>query len=668
MPPLDQQVTFRDHPPKAYAVPQLEKGCLYKGIVTGSVLPNNLVTVKVDGLNITVQALWAAGIFSGLLGFKTSFLPPINTSVILLFTGEDIAYIIGCHSGITIDPGNQARASVDPDANYHSSQTFAVRNSKKAPVMAAQKPPIDLAEGEFQIDNMLGVGLTFLRNLASMQAGDLARVECHILDDMVRIISNTFRHHSAVGDCKIFNDGGKLNAIWRATSHDHEALGLLRKTDAKAEFTKNNPDKVDFTNVDGFADEGRWRFQQYVGWLGDFINIFVTDPVNAIGRLASDQLKSGKFRCHVNNDGSLLVQSVADIVLEKVVRIPVPVEIRRENDPNGNRTDDSVRGNEFLKTWKPSSNNIFEMVFQLRDYARWLNNSYSLGRFRQLDRDYRVPTEAETPSPDVNSSEPDRLSVNGSTSNWSLAYSSIRIYRDGSIQTVDAYGNSFTSTKTGIQISSTRDILIQAAGSINLVAGRDLNLLARKNVGITAITEKVRIKAETGLQMLTRAGNVLLETVNNFVVKLVGNLNVNNAVHLGRDGSINALGTVSGLRFAADLTMPNGEGPHLGHIFPGGPIVPVVTDEFKFQDNYDPDSLYETISQQMIRQGDQTANVTWNFDDNAIGGKGSPWPGAGKQHKVYNGGQNLSSPSSQSSFTNTPSSMTDTAIQIKAQT
>jgi len=622
---------------------------LYEGVVVGNMMPNNIIRVRLVKYGRDVDCVWAASIVSGLLGFKTSYVPPKKTPVIVWITGTDTNYIVGSQPLQLTDTNNQSRTVTGPGApDNHANQIFSSRNSTALKMFASQKPPVDLVEGEIDVSNLLGVGLTLLRNMASIQSGDLARVECCLLDDMVRVISDTFKHYSAFGDYKISNDGGKLNVVWHGTSHDHEAWGNKNKGDAKLS-PNSKGDNLNLNTVNGATDDGRWRFSQYVGWLGNFVNIFVTDPVNAMGQILEGQYRSGKARIHVNDDGSILFQSVADIVLEKVIRIPVPNPLRLEDDPNGNRSDQVLQGQNNLSTWKPSdSSNIFEMAFQLREYARWLNNSLSLGRFRQMNLDYEVPTEAQTPAPDLHSADPDKAKQNAGITNWRIAYATIRIYRDGSIQQVDAYGNSMTMTKTGLQISTPTDMLLQAGGSVNIVAGRDINLVARKAVGITSVTDMIRMKAETGLQFFCNAGNIVLETTLKYVLKFIGLLNANNTAQLDPIGNLTLLGGLSAngdvassgvlqaLMVQAAIT--HYEDDHFGHLFPlaDSPpisIVPENHDNFQFPDQYMGEPLYQTLTDQMASIGDIKTSGTWDLSNNEISGKGSPWPGSQKMKK-----------------------------------
>ena len=644
------------------ATTQLPPG-IHEGIVVSTILPNNLVQVRMVKYGRNVICVWAAGIISGLLGFKTTYAPPKKTVVLVYITGTDTNYIIGNMPSQFVDTNNQVRTVTGPKApNNHANQIYNSRNSVNLRMFASHKPPVDLVEGEIDVSNLLGVGLTLLRNMASLQGGDLARVECCLLDDMVRIISDTFKHYTAFGDYRISNDGGRLNVVWHGSSNDYEAWGSKAATDAKLQPNAAG-DGLNTSTVNGQTDDGRWRFSQYIGWLGNFINLFVTDPVNAIGQIAANQFRSGKARLHVNNDGSVLIQSVADIVLEKVVRIPVPNPLKLEDDPTGNRSDQVLGGQSNLATWTPSSSsNLFEMAFELREYARWLNNSLSLGRFRQMNLDYQVPTEAETPAPDLNSDSVDVQTQNAGITNWRIAYACYRIYRDGSMQQVDAYGNAMTTTATGIQISAAQDLLLQAAGSVNIVAGRDVNVVAQNNVNLTAVKQALRLKGETALLLFCHAGNMVLEVATGFIIKLIGIFGLNNNLSVDTSGNLTTSGnmttsasilasqTVQALSLNAVNTAT--DGLHSGHayVIPEVPSIPapkVVPDDFQFQADYGGPQLYATLTDQMADIGDiETAGV-WDLSSDAIPGKGTPWPGAQKMKKPISN-VSLNEPSTQS--------------------
>ena len=643
------------------------KSGICKGFVKSVSPANNTIVVLIDGVPRPCQ--WCAGIISGMVGLKTSYYPPQKTEVVVVWPeNNDYGYVVAAVAPKYVD-GAKPRSSMldDEKSNYVNKNVFHVQNSQQSRTFLGSKPPVDLAEGELNIENWMGVGLTMLRNLASIQASDLARVECHLLDDMVRIISDTFRHYTAFGDYKISNDGGKLNVVWNGTSHDHEAWGNQHQADPKAKMTSRTNVAENLVAADQ-SDDGRWRFTQYIGWLGNFINAYVTDPVNTIGKIAEGQFRSGKAHIHINDDGAVLVQSVADIVLEKVVRIPVPNQIRKEDDPKGELSDAQLGNTDFLKTWNPSSSNLFEMAFQLREYARWLNNTHTLSRFHQMPRDWQIPSEDQTPAPDVNSGTPDKAEVNTGVSNWKIAYSTIRIYRDGSIQTVDAYGNAITTTAVGIQISSARDIFLQAGGSVNIVAGRDINLVARKNIGLTAATEAIRFRAQTAIMGFCLAGNILWEVAGGFWHRLIGPLTANNSFSVQTSGQVSTKAAVNAVTVAAAQVFQsnpfkdkdsNGD-TELNHTWVGTADIELDgnTENFQYQSDYGASKIYQTITQQMLKLGDAalTNGTQWRYTT-YDGGRGAAWPGASVQELTTAAGEKLNTPSKNTKFSEKPQPM-----------
>jgi hypothetical protein len=639
---------------------------LYEGIVKAYYPPNNTIKVKLKADGAVIPCIWAVGVVSAMVGFKTSYYPPMKTEVVVFWPGtSQFGWVIGSKPSNSVDAKRQRRTMTGDDAyNYAAQQTFHVQNSNKNEVFVGHKPPVDLAEGEINMENWMGVGLSLLRNLSSLQAGDLARIECHLLDDMVRIISDTFRHYTAFGDFKVSNDGGKLNVIWNGTKSDFEALGNQHATDLKAKMSSPTSITEDLNSINQM-DDGRWRFSQFLGWLGNFINVFVTDPVNSLGQIAEGQFRSGKARIHINDDGAVLVQSVTDIVLEKVVRIPVPNQLRKEDDPKGDLSDAEFPNSEYLKNWTPSNtSNVFEMAYQLREYARWLNNTHSLSRFYQMTRDWEVPSEAQTPTPDINSDETDKLAVNARVSSgWRIAYATIRIYRDGSIQTVDAYGNAITTTATGIQISTPKSLLLQAGASVNIVAGTDVNILAHNNVGITAVTSAIRLKAQSAFMLCCTAGNFVYEAALDAWHNFIGGLSVNNNVQISPVGIVNVTTGLNVPLINTDIINTQNS-----VIVTGSPATIVtipIPDIFLFQTAYDSGNLYQTFTQQMLADGDiRSSGQVWHFSDNAVAGKGSPWPGAGAQELTTKAGDKLNKPSSNKKFTSTPATMTQQDPQM----
>jgi hypothetical protein len=490
-------------------------GSVYTGVIIAIDTIKECYQVQIDAHGaILTDCAWAMSHITSLLGFRVTSFPTIGTKVLLVY-GKP-SWIVGTVASTPTDGLNGTNmkrtgveasrhkmASAAPDPTGESSTNFSGATSYT-----------DLFEGEYDISNALGVGLTFLTTIMKMSAGDRAAVECHLLNDMVRIISENFQHFSTFGNFQIYNDGG-LNCRWDGTSLEHESFGQLNPTDAKIP-EKNR--EVDFENIDSVNATGRWRFSQFVGWMGNFINAWITDPEDAIGQIGTSALRSGKARVHVGNDGTILVQSVADIVLERVVRIIVPVEKKRWDDPTGvKKADFSALDLDKLKSWDfgpKYKENMFEAVFQIREYARALGNYHTLSRFHQMaakGQEWMIPSENDTPKPDYRNKEKDVEKANPEN-RYVDAYACYRIMRDGSLLMMGAFGESITMFRGNIHVAASRHLTIESAGDMRFIAGQSMFFKAGRSVELSAITGSIALKCRTIFQALCEWGPIWLKS------------------------------------------------------------------------------------------------------------------------------------------------------------
>ena len=513
---------------------RLKAGTIYHGVVDSAIHPNNTLTciIQDESARVVENCIWAAGIFSGIFGFKMNHAPARGTDVLILYTGET-NYVIGCFLDKYSESSGMRRASATVDQKQGSIKAWfetlfqgglrSSATSKSNPQFRAGQPPWDMVDGEVEITNLLGVGATFMRHISQLKAGDLAKVECGVIDDMVRVISGTFKHHSAFGDCKISNDGGRLNARWDGTNTDWEIFGEEDPAAPKLEqdTTYDNTIKKP-THKDMFKTaDPKWRFSQFVGYLGDFINMFVTDPVVwAEGSNYLQLERSGKAKMHVNEDGTFLVSSVGEIILERSPRITTPLEQLPEHHKDGNKPGDEIFSNlDPLKNWNfdgsGGADNVHYTIYQIREYCKWLTNQHANAQFLRLDKDWKVPSEAESSEPDhYTSKHKDKKSAQDSKfpDKMKDVYATIKIAKDGSILLLDSYDNSITMSETGLTLSSHSELMLEAAGSISMMAGRDINLVAKKSVDVSATTGGISLRGENFIQQYCRFGGILLET------------------------------------------------------------------------------------------------------------------------------------------------------------
>lgn len=486
-----------------------QTGQVYKGVIQSVQHGDGIYHVTLQGNSSYAQACeWGVGLLTNaFLGFKTSALPTVGTGVYVL--GGNPPTIIGTFA---VDPrddnsGNK-KTTTGTEVDTDDMKLGDTGKGKRHTV------PSDMVEGEFEIASGLGPALKFALNLMALKGSDRAKVETHLLNDMVRVVSDTYKHMSAFGDYQIYNDGG-LNVVFEGTSREHEAAGLLDVDEEKVSVTDN---EVAFTS--DLVANGRNRFSEYIGFLGDFVHQFVTDPTTTASSIG-DGLRPGKSRVWHGSDGTMLMQSVTEIALERVVRIPVPQEKKRWDDPEGvlkTAWDSMLEAQKAFKTvWNYGDDyrNIHHAAYQLREYARWLSCYHSYSRFHQYDaagEEWRIPREDEIDHEWTNKEKDVEGADNGHISGVYDTYACIRIMRDGAIVLWDGYGSSITMSRRCVHISAPRHIDLDAAGDIRLTAGNDIYIKARRNLELSAVVGSLIAKSRTAWKALCEWGSIWLKS------------------------------------------------------------------------------------------------------------------------------------------------------------
>ncbi len=496
-------------------VARLEPGRLYDGTIIDIAPNGGHYGVLLDNIDTPLRdCIWACGVFSSLIGIRLSYIPPIGSRV-KVAAGSPPA-IVGMMPGPFGDPSVRDKQGA---TTALGSRKKLKGISKETPIGSGSldetDPYSDQLPGELMLQNIFGVGVQLMTNFAKLSAGDMAKVETHLLHDLVRIVSYNFKHFTAFGDQDI-SDDGRLNHKTHGTSYPHEAWGSLTASDRKVQASAKG---VDFSSIDASNATGRWRYSQYLGWLGNFVHTVVTDPTAVLGRISQNAIRSGKASLHVDSDGSVILNSVADIVIERVVRIPVPIEAKRADDPEGVRVKEFASLDaQFLRLWQQPQNprDMFETTYQLREYARYLSQFQALCRFHQLEakkQEYKVPSEAETPAPEFTSKQADVEGANQAAPFSSYdTYACWRIMRDGSIIMWDGFGSSTVMSHGDIRHSATRNLQLDAGGDIRIVAGQNVFIKARRNVEIAAVAGGLRLKARAYWHALCEWGTLWLKS------------------------------------------------------------------------------------------------------------------------------------------------------------
>jgi hypothetical protein len=485
---------------------RIEAGRVYTGIIKETHHGDGLYSVEIDGINTIITCVWAAGIFSPILGIRTKYYPTLDTKVAVLVTGLNSGWIITTAPSERYDiAASGALTMLGVGLDEEELEPF--QRELKGMGLSVTNPN-DLLEGEFAISNNFGVAIQFLTTLIKMQASERAKIEASLMDDMVRIVSETFKHYSSFGDFQIYNDG-RLNVRFDGTSYEFESFGKENNTDPLVQLDDK---KVEFQKT--YTETGRWRFSEYIGFLGDFMHTFVTEPNATLASIAEGAIRPGKARMQMHSDGTILMQSVADISIERVCRVVSPTEIKRQDDPEGNKKNEFDKLNkDYLKIWNygKDMSKAHYASYQLRQYARWLSCYHSFSRFHQLDKDWKIPKETDFEH-SWNNQEEDVEQANAGQDTLYDVYATFRIMRDGSILIMDGFNSAISMVRGNIQMSAVRHIELDAAGDIRINAGQNLYIKARRNIEISAIVGGLTLKARTWWKALCEWGTVWIKS------------------------------------------------------------------------------------------------------------------------------------------------------------
>jgi len=489
----------------ALATAGFTTGAVYTGTIE-SRSEQGTYTVKCDQPNKSVTGvILAFPALGGLFGFNIR--AKLTESTKVLMTYGNPCFIVATLPNTAPGPKEAGNRTI----------VGGRENDERTTMDWMADLPEDLMEGEIDISNNTGVALQLLSTLARLGAGDRAKIECFFIHDLVRIIAKNYQHITGIGDDHIFDVGrNTLERGW--SSYRHELEGLLKDNDPL--FEKSG----DLAEMGKMDDErinvlGRYRLLEFMGFAGDFIHSFVTDPASVLQSYASEALENrsggaGKSWFHRNSDGTCILQSVADIRMELVPRIPVPFRKRSVFDPSV-ATDYEALTKSFI-TLPPAGSGPSALAYHIRTYARWLSRYHAFARMLQMPDDYGIPTENDSQEPSYGCGEKDKEQCNPGSA-YTNSYACIAILRNGAIVVHDTWGSTVMLSGGNVQLSAARHLYLEAAGSVHIMAGESFIVKARKHIDLIAATGSILIQSYAGLCAFCERGGIWLRSAARFV-------------------------------------------------------------------------------------------------------------------------------------------------------
>ena len=506
---------------------------LFHGTVRSCDPGTKVIQVSPDGkqdLNM-VQGIPLSHVFASTMGFKETILYNVGTRVLCQGLGGHLAIIIGAlpHSELQGDtvanlPGKVVLSAGEPLMDSVHQLGYSEELTKLQ--ILNNGLPTDAVQGEKVIANEFGVMLALFQMVAMLRASDLAQVQCHFLDDLVRIVSHNFQHYSALGEININHDGKTINYEMGATHNPYESLGSVDPSlgatvpsivEVDPTNSTTDPSKVpnDFYQITKNA-RALERMKLFVGKLGGFINLLLGQPTGSpVTNPATGQLNTGVvpdmglLQIKANLDGSLIVRSANGIYLEKTNWIRVPQRILSADDPAGDNGSTVAYQQHQAYGFDNSfvyRNTAFLYYLQLRDYLAYTNEELGYSDFKTLQKDFYVNddyTKANAPD--------GTIFVDPYTqAGYQRTRSVVALMPNGGIALADNWGSCISMEGGNIYIQPAKDLVVQPGRNLVGKIGGSVAVAVNNNIDLSSTAGSLRIKTSGAQTLYSDQSGILL--------------------------------------------------------------------------------------------------------------------------------------------------------------
>lgn len=491
-------------------------GSVYQGIVTKIDTYRGLLDVAVGHAGIISECRYATGALAGLFGVASTSLPPVGASVIVFYEGQGTTWVIGTSATQSRTHEENKTSAIITGDEYIGPDMMPqleVELPDEGRMASTYPSPTDLLPGEQEWSTGTGVVMRLLFGLAQLNAGDLAKVEVHLLNDMVRIVSNYFVHHSCGGDELIWSAGRPTKEV-HFTSYDFEAEGKKKPEDALAQV-KNTAVDFDELQKTASSSTGRWRLSEYYGFLGDMVHRFVTTPTEVASNIMENSFRAGQYRSWIGSDGTLLIQSAGGVHVEVTQYIVIPSILKQWNDPEfdcqGAMKD---LNDEFLQIWGagPNWEDMRYACWQMRYYLKYITLYHSLSRFHQMEQKgyCKIPTEKDAPERTAIAAQEDVKLASPLADYKGKGHATFVMDAGGSVSLISNGNTSVIMNQGNIQIACPGNLEFKVGGNISMT-GKNVALHATHIMEIVSFFGSLTLKARTLWQALCEAGTLWLK-------------------------------------------------------------------------------------------------------------------------------------------------------------
>lgn len=438
---------------------------------------------------------------------------PCPGDIVLVSTIGDTGYVLGVvppHSVVGM------RADIpQPVNNFLAPQAQAKPASEPMAVTLTTDPKVPLrpaAAGRYQdqwpggwsaLVSGLKTGFSLAGHTATMHGGERAQVAVSKLQNAVTIRSDLYQNQHAGGETVIYDDHGFMTGVYNMCTNLTDRIGGIKCVPVLEEL-KSLREKPAATISQKLLDSvlelsSKPSLRAFVGYVGGVFRAFVgkseseakTDPTDA---------KEGVLDIHTGKDGRVTVRSKAGFSFQCVENIPFPQDLKQPWDPEGSDPAKPETGFED-KTGEYAYIDPKSKALELRSAEAWRGAIADSAMRGPLKKDY------EFAEPSLKKPEQVKNAVKTSYLNMEP---------DGSIIIRGGYGEELIMANGKITMSAPLGVMVASAQGVQVLAGDDLILKAKKSIDISATDNDIRVKAENNLHMVAASpsrGNILLESL-----------------------------------------------------------------------------------------------------------------------------------------------------------
>jgi hypothetical protein len=492
---------------------------------TVSVVRESYSTDNADGGN-TIQGIVISSHLASFFGFKEVSIPQPGSRVLCASSSVNTCYILGVipqnNLSSELIPGRVTAGAVCAG----SDDAQRMGHKDKNPVIPNNRRPTDVVDGEYVVVNEFGVLLGLFQELATLKASELSQVQCHLLDDLVRIISHNFQHYTALGEYNVWHDGKSLMAEFGATHIPSEGLGrpsvdsdnggepIFEKT------SKNKPDdSEDFYKIK--EDErivAIERFKVFLGRLGDFLHVFLVKPDDKEVRTLNPENKptkpdTGLFDFHLGTDGGVHIRSVKEIFLEKTSWIRVPTRYSAPEDPKGDDATEIAYEKKEAFEWTNDyqyKENPYHYFLQIRDYVAYVNEVAAYKNFKTHEKDFYVNDELDKEKKLSEIHNVDEHTPLGQEQ-YKLRAAGVYLMPNGGITIKDAWNSAIVMEGGNIYIQPAKDLIVQPLRNFIAKVGGWTSIASKEDIDLSSSEKGFRLKTQKSQYFYSDESGIVLQ-------------------------------------------------------------------------------------------------------------------------------------------------------------